>query len=54
MDNILSMVQGSKPTEISSVEKINEEILKEFLSKTTVWDFYETTKGECMNKSDDE
>ena len=51
MDNILSMVEGPKPTEISSVEKINEEILKEFLS---VWDFYETTKGECMNKSDDE
>ena len=33
MDNILSMVEGPKPTEISTVEQINEEILKEFLSK---------------------
>ena len=54
MDNILSMVEGPKPTKISSVEQINEEILKEFLSKTTVWNFYETTKGEYMNKSDDD
>ena len=50
MDNILSMVEGPKPTEISTVEQINEEILKEFLSKTSVWDFYETTKGEYMKK----
>ena len=48
------MVEGPKPTEISIAEQINEEILKKFLSKTTVWDFYEITKGEYMNKSDDE
>ena len=54
MDNILSMVEGPKPTEISIAEQINEEILKEFLSKTTVWDFYEITMGELMSKSDDE
>ena len=54
MDNILSMVEGPKPTEISTAEQINEEILKEFCSKATVWDFYEITKGEYVNKSDDE
>ena len=54
MDNILSMVERPEPTEISNVEQINEEILKEFLSKTTAWNFYEITKGEYMNKSDDE
>ena len=50
----MSIVKGSKPIEISTAEQVNEEILKEFFSKTTVWDFYEITKGEYMNKSDDE
>ena len=51
MDNILSMVEGPKATEISTVEQINEEILKECLSKTSVWDFYETAKSEYMKKA---
>ena len=54
MDNIFSMIEGPKPTKISTAVQINEEILKEFLSKTTVWDFYEITNDEYMNKSDNE
>ena len=51
----MSLVEGSKPTtEISNIEQINEELLKEFLNKTPLWDFYETTKGEYMTKSEDE
>ena len=51
----MSMVEGSKPTtEISNIEQIDEELLKEFLNKTPLWDFYERTKGEYMTKSEDE
>ena len=53
MENILSWVEGPKATEISSIEQINQEILQELLVKTSVWDFYEITKGE-LNKSDAE
>ena len=55
MASIMSLVEGSKPvTEISNIEQIDEELLKEFLNKTPLWDFYETSKGDYMNKSDDE
>ena len=48
------MVEDPEPTEISSIEQINQEILQEFLAKTSVWDFYEIAKGEYTNKSNDE
>ena len=54
MENILSTVEGNSSTEISTVEQINENLLKEFLNKTSIWDFYETSKEEYMNKNDDE
>ena len=54
MENILLMAEGNSSTEISTVEQINEEPLKGFLSKTSVWDFNETAKGEYINNSDDE
>ena len=54
MASILSMVEGPKPSEISAIEQINEETMKEFLTKSTVWDFHDTTKEDCMTKSDDE
>ena len=54
MENILLMVEGNSSTEISTVEQINENLLKEFLNKTSIWDFYEISKGEYMNKSNDE
>ena len=54
MENILLMVEGNSSTEISTVEQINENLLKEFLNKTSIWDFYETSKEEYMNKNDDE
>ena len=44
------MVEGPTPTEVSSIEQINQEILQEFLTKTSVWDFYEITEGEYVKK----
>ena len=55
MTSIISLVQGLKPvTEISNIKQIGEELLKEFLNKTPLWNFYETSKVDYMNKSDDE
>ena len=55
MASIMSLVEGSKPvTEISNIEHIDEELSKEFLNKTPLWNFYETSKDDYINKSDDE
>ena len=54
MENILSMVEGPKPIEITNCDQIDQDILQEFLAKTSVWDFYEITREEYMNKSDND
>ena len=54
MENILSAVEGNSSTEISAAEQIDQNLLKEFFDKTSIWDFYETSKEEYMNKSNDE
>ena len=54
MENILSMVEGPKPTEITSIDQIDQEIMQEFLAKISLWDFYEITREEYMNKSDND
>ena len=50
----MSIVEGPKPTEITSIDKIDQEIMQEFLAKTSLWDFYEITREEYMNKSDND
>ena len=54
MENIFSMVEGPKPTATTSYDQIDQDILQEFLAKTSVWDFYEITREEYMNKSDND
>ena len=54
MQNIFSMVEGPKHAEITSCDQTNQDILQEFLAKTSVWDFYEITREEYMNKSDND
>ena len=48
------MVEGPKSTEVTSIDQIDQKIMEYFLAKTSVWDFYEITKEEYMNKSDDD
>ena len=48
------MLEGPKPSEISTIEQINEETMKEFLTKSTVWDFHDTTKEDYITKCDHE
>ena len=54
MKNICAMVEGPKSTEVTSIDQIDQEIMQDFLAKISVWDFYEKTKEEYMNKSDDD
>ena len=53
MENIFAMVEGPKSTD-QKHWSIDQEIMQDFLAKTSVWDFYEITKEEYMNKSDDD
>ena len=48
------MIEGPISTEVTSLEQINQETMQDFLSKIAIWDFYEMTREEYTNKSDDE
>ena len=52
MENILAMVEGPKTSEITSCDQIDQDFLQELLVKISVWDFFEITREEYMNKSD--
>ena len=42
----MSMIEVSKSNEISTVEQIDHAAMQEFLSKLTIWDFFEMSKEE--------
>ena len=48
------MVEGSKTSEITSCDQIDQDLFQELLAKSSVWDFYEITREEYMNKSNNE
>ena len=50
----MAMVEGTNSSEVTSLEQIDQNLMQEFLSKTSVWDFYEMGKQEYSNKSKDE
>ena len=54
MENILLMVEGPKPTQVTSIEQLDQQTMQEFLSKSSVWDFHEMARDEYMNKSDND
>ena len=47
----MSMIEGSKSNEISTVEQIDHATLQEFLSKPAIWDFFEMSKEQFTSKS---
>ena len=53
MENILSTVEGPAVTQVTSLQQIDQQTLQDFLAKTSVWDFYEITRDEYMNKSNE-
>ena len=54
MENILVMVEGPSSSEISNINQIDQNLLEEFLAKSSVWDFYEMTKEEYSSKGSDQ
>ena len=54
MEDILAMVEGPSTSEITSFDQIDHTVFQELLQKSSVWDFYETSKEEYMNKDDGE
>ena len=54
MEDILAMVKGPSTSEITSVDQIDQIKFKEFLSKSTLWDFYEISREVSLNKDDNQ
>ena len=54
MEAILAMVEGPSTSEITSFDQIDHSVFQELLQKSSVWDFYEISKEEYMNKDDGE
>ena len=50
----MSMIEGSKSNEISTVEQIDHATMQEFLSKLAIWDFFEMSKEEYTSKSEND
>ena len=54
MENILAMAEGSITSEITSLDQIDDNVFQELLGKSSLWDFYEISKEEYMNKGESE
>ena len=54
MEDILAMVEGPSTSEITSFDQIDQTVFQELLAKSSVWDFYEISREEYMNKDDNE
>ena len=50
MEDILAMAEWPSTSEILTFDQIDQNLLKEFLSKSSVWDFYEMSREEYLNK----
>ena len=52
MESILAMLDGPSTSEITSFEQIDQTVFQELYAKSSVWNFYEISREECMNKDD--
>ena len=52
MENILAMVEGPRTSEITSFDQIDQNLFQDLLAKSFVWDVYEISREEYMNKDD--
>ena len=50
----MAMVGGVNSSEVTNLEQIDQKLMQEFLSNTSVLDFYEMGRQEYLNKSNDE
>ena len=54
VESLFSIIEGPKSTEDTSLDQINHETMQDFLSKIAIWNFYEMTREEYTNKSQDD
>ena len=54
MENILAMLQEPRISKITSFDQIDQNFFQELLAKSSVWDFYEISREEYMNKDGSE
>ena len=54
MDKLMAMIEATTSFEVTNLELIDQKLMQEFLSKTSVWDFYKMGRQEYLNKSNDE
>ena len=54
MEAILAIVEGPSTSEITSFDQIDHSVFQELFQNSSVWDFYEISKEEYMNKNDGE
>ena len=50
----MAMVEATTSFEVTNLEQIDQKLMQEFLSKNSVWDFYEMGRQKYLNKSNDE
>ena len=48
------MVEGPSTSEITTFDQIDQSLFNEMLQNSSVWDFYEITKEEYINKDEGE
>ena len=51
MDKVMAMVESTTSFEVINLEQIDQKLMQEFLSKNSVWKFYEMGRQEYSNKS---
>ena len=54
MEAVLAMVEGPSTSEITSFDQIDHSVFQDLHQKSFVWDFYEISKDEYVNKDDGE
>ena len=54
MEGILAMIEEPSTSEVTNFDQIDQSVLKEFLEKSTVWDFYEMTTQQYTTKHEGE
>ena len=50
MDKLVTVVEATTSFEVTNFEQIDQKLMQDFLSKNSVWDFYEISRQEYLNK----
>ena len=52
MEDTLATVEGPSTSETTTLDQIDQNLFKEFSTKTCVWDFNEMSREEYLHKDD--